>query len=63
MDLSRVVKDEEERQRLIKEQEGGGVYNPLTGVYKYGKRVYDLTKTNGDLGLYWPPIRSKLIRF
>ena len=37
MDLSRVCADEVLRQELIKLQKGYGVYNPHTGVYKWGK--------------------------
>jgi hypothetical protein len=63
MDLSIVEKDEAKRQELISEQKGDGRYNPITGVYKWGQNVYDLTKTNGEYGLGWLPIRGKMINY
>lgn len=63
MDLGRVCKDEELRQKLIQEQKGDGTYNPHTGVYKWGQVIYDLTKTNGEIGLGWMPMRSKIIDY
>lgn len=63
MDLSKVVKDENLRQQLIEEQYGDGNYNPETGVYKWGEVVYDLTKSNGEAGLGWLPIKSKIIKY
>lgn len=60
MDLSRVCKDEELRQELIELQKGNGIYNPHTGVYKWGENIYDLTKTNGEIGLGWMPMRSPI---
>jgi len=53
LDLSKIIKDENKRQALIKEQLGDGKYNPLTGVYKWGANVYDLTETNGEIGFGW----------
>jgi hypothetical protein len=63
MDITKVIKDEELRQKLIKEQSGDGRYNLETGVYKWGENVYDLTKTNGEGCLGFPPIRGKLIGY
>lgn len=60
MDLSRVIQNEEERQKLISEQEGNGIFNPLTGAYKWGKSVYDLTKTGGEPGLGWLPMYFRI---
>lgn len=63
MDLSKVVKDENLRQQLIKEQYGDGHYNPETGVYKWGEVVYDLTKSNGEPCLGFMPIKGKIIKY
>ena len=63
MDLTRVCKDEDIRQWLISIQKGDGTYNPHTGVYKWGEVVYDLTKTNGEIGLGWKPIKGKIIKY
>ena len=63
MDLSRVCKDEGLRQELIKLQKGDGYYNPHTGVYKWGELVYDLTKTNGEIGLGWIPMKPRTIKY
>jgi hypothetical protein len=63
VNLSKVEKDEDKRQSLIEEQKGDGYYNPKTGVYKWGANVYDLTKTNGEPGLGWLPMRSKLLKY
>jgi hypothetical protein len=63
MDLSKVEKDETKRQRLIEQQKGNGIYNPKTGVYKWGTVVYDLTKTNGESGLGWMPMRGKILSY
>jgi len=60
MDLTRVIQNEEERQRLISEQEGNGIFNPLTGTYKWGVNVYDLTKTGGRRGAGWLPMNFRL---
>lgn len=57
--LEKVIQDETLRQELIKQQKGDGLYNPLTGVYKWGSMVYDLTKTNGEIGLGWMAMRFK----
>lgn len=61
MDLNNVEKDETKRQKLIEQQKGDGTYNPKTGVYKWGTSVYDLTKTNGEIGLGWMPMRSSVL--
>lgn len=64
MDLSKVEKDENKRQQMIKDQPFGGIYNPLTGVYKFTESiVYDLTKTGGLYGLGWLPMRSPIIEY
>ena len=63
MDLSKVEQNEEKSQNLIKLQEGDGSYNPITGTYKWGSNVYDLTKTNGEPGLGWLPIRNKPLEY
>lgn len=63
MDLSKVEQNEEKRQEFIKLQEGDGSYNPITGTYKWGSNVYDLTKTNGEPGLGWLPIRNKPLKY
>jgi hypothetical protein len=63
MDLSKVEKDETKRQRLIEQQKGNGIYNPKTGVYKWGTSVYDFTKTNGEIGLGWMPMRGKILSY
>lgn len=63
MDISRVEKDEVKRQDLIKSQKGVGTYNPITGVYKWGSNVYDLTETGGEVGLAYPPIRTAPIEY
>lgn len=60
MDLTQVEKNEEKRQELIRLQIGDGTYNPITGVYKWGSAVYDLTETNGEQGLGWLPINTKI---
>lgn len=61
MDLTKVEKDENTRQLLIIEQKSDGRYNEKTGVYIWGKTVYDLTKTGGEIGLGWMPIKGKII--
>lgn len=63
MDLSIVEKDESVRQELISKQKGDGRYNPITGVYKYGQNIYDLTKTGGEPGLWYPPIRGRVFKY
>lgn len=63
MDLSNIEKDETKRQKLIKRQKGDGIYNPKTGVYKWGQCIYDLTKTDGEMGLGWLPMRGKKILY
>jgi len=63
MDLSKVCKDEDLRQELIGFQKGDGTYNSFTGVYKWGELVYDLTKTNGEIGLGWMSIKCKIINY
>ena len=63
MDMGKVVSSESIRQALIKLQKGDGTFNPLTGVYKYGDKVYDLTKTDGEGCLGFPPIRSNIIKY
>ena len=63
MDITKVEQTEKKRQELIKSQKGDGKYNPITGVYKWGENVYDLTKTNGEIGLGYPPIRSKIFNY
>jgi hypothetical protein len=63
MDISKVEKDEVKRQILIQNQAGDGTYNPITGVYKWGDNVYDLTKTNGEPDLGYPHIRGKIIKY
>ena len=53
MDLSRVCKDEDLRQELIKLQKGDGYYNPHTGVYKYGELgcyAHNLCNTHSPFG-------------
>lgn len=64
MNLTQVEKDENKRQELIKQQKCDGYYNPITGVYKYGEDVvYDLTKTNGECGLFYRPMRGNIFRY
>ncbi len=63
MDISRVYKNEDLRQWLISVQKSDGTYNPDTGAYKWGEIVYDLTKTDGEIGLGWMPMRGKIIEY
>lgn len=63
MDLSKVCKDEDLRQELIGFQKVDGTYSSFTGVYKWVELVYDLTKTNGEIGLGWMPIKGKIINY
>lgn len=63
IDLENVERDETKRQTLIMIQAGDGLYNPTTGVYKWGTNVYDLTKTNGEIGLGLLPMKTKTINY
>lgn len=63
MDISKVIQDEELRQQAIEKQVGDGRYSLETGVYKYGENVYDLTKSNGEGCLGYPPIRGTIIKY
>jgi len=63
MDLSKVEKDETKRQKSIEQQKGDGIYNSKTGAYKWGTCVYDLTKTNGEIGFGWIPMRAKVLSY